>query len=108
MNDLIKNIIVELVPDVITEHTVLCDMDTSHGYKVSHFDCEQKDLTLSVVLRAIKKHDEVTYFTTVELPTGKKSTVEHIVDEWDKEHDIYDAQSPECKAFIGTLLGVTQ
>src|SRR5882724_10985711 len=107
MNDKVKEKIAELVPDVIDNaHAQLIGWDNKVTYFTSY-----KPFTLAVVLRAIKAEKPYSYFIDIEGSFWKwdklyktPEQVEGAV-KWNLEHDNYDQQSEETRAFIGLLLG---
>lgn len=108
--DNIKAKIIELCPDVLEEHSVACDMDTSHGYAVAHANCTSRDLTLAVVLRAIEK--TVLNRCIFVSASGRfyeeraGQNVQLMPGKWNLAQDNYDNQPRETQLFIGSLLGV--
>lgn len=113
MTDPIKAKIIEQCPDVISEHSVQCDMDTSRGYITPHEElgCEVRDITLAVILRAINLGDHDSLVAVGEYGSFYIDDLQGdgygICDEsWNLEKDRWEDQTKETQLLIGSLLGV--
>jgi len=105
--DKIKEKIQSLCPDV---------MGLRYGSEIPVTDprarelVQERPITLSTVLRAIGNMSTGMEYTTVDdngkFWTVQKGKIVATTVSWNLEQDNYDAQSEECKQFIGSLLGV--
>lgn len=100
-DDKTKAKIYELCPDVVIRTIGV----TLGKKKVEEIDLV-KDITLSVVLRAIKKTQEYSSFLTAVACNGGFYEKGELKAVWNLEMDSWDSQSPETQAFVGSLLGV--
>lgn len=113
MQDPIKSKIIELVPDIA--RTVALTQVVNGKKKVVEEVDLVEDITLAVVLRAILKMQPANK-TLITLECDgqflthdfSRSSVAMLGPTWNLAKDNFDGQTPECQAFIGSLLDVTK